>query len=92
MDIGKWTNIAIMVLMIVGVGAVIMSYGKGKNSLAKTVGFVVMFLGVAIDVGLPIVVPSLAGLADKLSYLTGIGAFILIGTMLLERRAGAKSS
>ena len=87
MSTGDWFYITLAILMAVTIVGVIVECRRGKRSVAMTVGIILLFFGATIDKALPILVPSLASLADKLSDISIIGGLlIIIGTWWVERR------
>ena len=81
------------VLIVIGIIVVIVDYRRGKRSLAMTAGLILLGLGIAADMPLPTVMPSLANVPIRPSIIIILGLLITLVSMFMERkRKKTKSS
>jgi hypothetical protein len=81
------------VLIIIGIIVVIADYRRGKRSLAMTAGLILLGLGIAADMPLPTVMPSLANVPIRPSIIITLGLLIILVSMFVElKRKKNKSS
>ena len=92
MSFDEGLGIFLWVLFVIWVFVVITNYRRGKWSLAMTSGLILLWFGVAADVPLPSVAPSLAFMHSKASLITTLGLLIILVSMVVDLRKKNKQS
>ena len=92
MSFDEGLGIFLWVIVIIAAILVIVDYRRNKRCLAMTAGLILLGIGIAADVPLPTVAPSLAFVHSKASIITAIGSLIILVSMLVERKKKTKSS
>ena len=92
MSFDEGLGVLLWVILPILATVVIVGYRRGKWSLAMTAGFILLGFGIAADVPLPTVAPSLAFVHSKASIITTLGLLIMLVSMLVERKKKTKSS
>jgi hypothetical protein len=92
MSFDEGLGIFLWVTVIIGSIAVIMLHRRGKVSLAMTAGAILAGIGMAADVPLPTVAPSLANMPIKASWISLLGWLLITVSLLRVLREKRKSS
>ncbi len=92
MEFDEGLGILLWVVVIIGAISVIVLYRRGKMSLAMTAGVILAGIGMAADVPLPTVAPSLANMPIKASWIGTLGWLLITVSLLMVLKEKRKSS
>ena len=92
MSFDEGLGIFLWVTVIIGSIAVIILHRGGKVSLTMTAGAILVGIGMAADVPLPTVAPSLANMPIKASWISTLGFLLITVSLLRTLKEKRKSS
>ena len=92
MEFDEGLGIFLWVVVIVGGISVIVLRRRGKMRLAMTAGLILAGIGMAADVPLPTVAPSLANMPIKASWISTLGWLLITVSLLMVLKRKKKSS
>ena len=92
MSFDEGLGIALWVLVIIGAIAIIVNYQRGKMNLTLAAGVILAGIGMAADVPLPTIAPSLANMPVKASWISLIGWLLITVSLLIALKEKRKSS
>lgn len=92
MEFDEGLGILLWVVVFIGAIAVIVLYRRRKMSLAMTAGLILAGIGMAADVPLPTVAPSLADMPINASWISTLGWLFITASLLRVLKEKKKSS